>query len=294
MRSTRILSAVALFSLGVCGAACGSKDGDTDSDTNTGEDGTGGDGSTGGDTGGSTGGDTGDGTGSTDELARFSFFVTSLEAMRELSGSQNGFGGDLRFGEATGLEGADKICRTIAEKALPGAGQKVWRAFLSAAKASPTGGPVNAIDRIGEGPWYDRNGRLVAQNKAGLSSARPSGDAQIKNDLPNERGEPNHQGVDNHDVLTGSNKQGQFSGSGMGSTCNDWTSSVGSTGKPYCGHSWPRSATNPTNGGQWLSDHQVPGCAPGVNLSQTGPGDGTASVGGGGGYGGIYCFAINP
>ncbi len=29
------------------------------------------------------------------ESDRFSFFVTSLEAMRELSGSQDGFGGDL-------------------------------------------------------------------------------------------------------------------------------------------------------------------------------------------------------
>lgn len=285
MRSTRILSAVALFSLGVCGAACGSKASDTGSDTNTGEDGTGGD------TGDSTGGDTG---GSTGDVERFSFFVTSLEAMRQLSGSEKGFGGDLRFGEATGLEGADKICRTIAEMALPGAGQKVWRAFLSASKGGAGGGVVNAIDRIGEGPWYDRNGRLVAENKAGLLSARPASDAQIKNDLPNERGEPNHQGVDNHDVLTGSNKQGQYAGGSMSSTCNDWTSAVGSTGKPYCGHSWPRSASNPSNGGNWISDHQVPGCAPGVNLSQTGPGDGTASVGGGGGYGGIYCFALTP
>ena len=54
----------------------------------------------------------------------FSFFVTSLEAMRELSGSQDGFGGDLRYGEADGLTGADKICREIAESSLPGAGQK--------------------------------------------------------------------------------------------------------------------------------------------------------------------------
>ena len=28
----------------------------------------------------------------------FSFFYTSLDAMRRLSGSENGFGGDLRFG----------------------------------------------------------------------------------------------------------------------------------------------------------------------------------------------------
>ncbi|WP_239470666.1 hypothetical protein [Archangium violaceum] len=279
MRNTFVIPAVTLLALGVCATACGSDPIDTDQDQ--------GDGSTGGDTtdgGGTTGG-------SADET-KFSFFVTSIEAMRQLSGSSNGFGGDLRFGEATGLEGADKICRTIAEMGLPGSGQKVWRAFLSASTGGADGGTVHAIDRIGEGPWYDRNGRLVASNKAGLLSARPKGDAQIVNDLPNERGEPNHQGVDNHDTLTGSNKQGQYAGS-KSYTCNDWTSAVGSTGKPYIGHSWPRSASNPTNGGNWISDHQAPGCAAGVNLSQNGPGGGS-SVGGGGGYGGLYCFAINP
>jgi hypothetical protein len=97
---------------------------------------------------GGAGGSPGDaGTG-----ARFSFFVTSLAAMRELSGSQQGFGGDLRFGEATGLAGADKICRTIAEKAAPGAGQKTWRAFLSASAGGPGGGPVHAVERVARGP----------------------------------------------------------------------------------------------------------------------------------------------
>jgi hypothetical protein len=41
----------------------------------------------------------------------FSFFVTSIDAMRELSGNPNGFGGDLRFGQSDGLSGADEICR---------------------------------------------------------------------------------------------------------------------------------------------------------------------------------------
>ena len=67
-------------------------------------------------------------TGST--IALFSFFVTSLAAMQELSGSPDGFGGDLRFGETgpgAGLRGADKICRAIAEKSMPGAAAKQWR-----------------------------------------------------------------------------------------------------------------------------------------------------------------------
>src|SRR5690242_11683854 len=51
-------------------------------------------------------------------LDKFSFFVTSLAAMQALSGSQAGFGGDLRYGETgpgAGLRGADKICAAIAE-----------------------------------------------------------------------------------------------------------------------------------------------------------------------------------
>ncbi|WP_224366792.1 hypothetical protein [Hyalangium versicolor] len=262
---------VVLGIVGSCVAACGAENSGTDPET---------------------GGEGSDEV-STDPSS-FSFFVTSIEAMRQLSGSQNGFGGDLRFGEATGLAGADKICRTIAEMAVPGAGAKTWRAFLSASTGGSSGGPVHAIDRIGEGPWYDRTGRLVASNKAGLLSSRPQGNSQIMNDLPNERGEPNHQGVDNHDTLTGSTKQGQFVGGGMGNTCNDWTSSAGSTGRPMIGHSWPRSASNPSNGGNWMSDHQAPGCAPGVTLSNSGGGGSGSTVGGGGGYGGIYCFVAAP
>ena len=44
----------------------------------------------------------------------------------------------------------------------------------------------------------------------------------------------------------------------------------------------------------WISAHTVPGCAPGVQLEQVGGGQETVTVGGGGGYGGIYCFALTP
>jgi hypothetical protein len=214
--------------------------------------------------------------------------------MRELSGSQQGFGGDLRFGEATGLAGADKICRTIAEKAVPGAGQKTWRAFLSASAGGPGGGPVHAIERVGEGPWYDRMGRLFSMNRQGLlAGPRPQGDPAVVSDFPNELGVPNKQGTDNHDTLTGSDKQGRFAGASMAVTCNDWTSAVGATGRPMIGHAWPRNPGSLGNGGHWISDHSAPGCAPGVNIT-SGGGGGGATVGGGGGYGGIYCFALTP
>lgn len=214
----------------------------------------------------------------------FSFFVTSIEAMVELSGSQDGFGGD--FG---GLEGADEICQTIA--AGEGAGHKTWRAFLSATTGGEGGGPVHAIDRIGEGPWYDRNGRLVAMDKAGLLMDRPAGDGAVQQNLPNERGEPlNQNEADDHDVLTGSNAQGRLLSNNPADTCNDWTSASDSLGRPGLGHSWPAFS-----GMNWIQAHPAGGCAPGVMLVQMGPPNpDDRSVGGGGGYGAIYCFALEP
>jgi hypothetical protein len=224
---------------------------------------------------------------------RFSFFVASQVALTRLSGSANGFGGDLRYGTADGLTGADKICTEIAESVMVGSSVKGWRAFLSVT-AGPAGTPVNAIDRVGPGPWYDRLGRVVALTKAALANVRPQGaDAAIINDLPNETGTPNHvasgTAVDNHDTLTGSNAQGQIGSTTRANTCNDWTSAVGSTGQPQIGHSWPRTATSAMN---WIADHNAPGCAAGVNTgSQNGSG---SCVGCSGGYGGFYCFALTP
>jgi hypothetical protein len=267
-------------------------------------------------------------------VSRFSFFVTSITAMRELSGSPDGFGGDLRFGQADGLSGGDEICRQVAERSVPNNG-KVWRAFLSVTKG-PDGAPVHAIDRVGQGPWYDRVGRLVALNLDDLVQQRPRGaDPAIINDLPNEYGTPNHDpdgtgNVDNHDMLTGTDAKGRLYGTDWGATCHDWTSKVGSDGRPHCGHSWPRTGGGGGGGGfpgrdggrppiildggifpgeggiippgggfddlnNWMSALDEAGCAPGVNLIETGPPNpANPTVGSGGGYGGIYCFALTP
>jgi hypothetical protein len=231
-------------------------------------------------------------------LGHFSFFVTSLETMRRLSKSQNGFGGDLRYGQTDGLTGADKICTDTADFVAPGAGAKGWHAFLSVTQG-PGGGSVNAIDRIGAGPWYDRLGRLLAMNKAALLGQRPTGaDAIIINDLPNEYGVPNHRPdpampeVDNHHVLTGSDAMGRlYTGAGLDSTCKNWTSAAhDSTSRPRIGFSWPEDTRI-----NWISGQDEGGCGAGVNLIQTG-GSTTANpiVGSGGGYGSIYCFAMVP
>lgn len=235
-------------------------------------------------------------------LANFSFFVTSLAALQDLSNNPEGFGGDLRFGETgpgAGLRGADKICTTIAERSMPGSGVKQWRAFLSASNDG-NGNVVNAIDRIGNGPWYDRLGRVLAPSKADLMFIRPqNGDPAIQNDFPNEDGVPNHRPdltmgeVDNHDMLTGTNSQGGLYAANA--TCLDWTANTGalSEGKPRVGHSWPRGTTGGIN--SWMNSLTESGCAPGVSLIEMGPPNPNSNtVGSGGGYGGFYCFALTP
>lgn len=252
--------------------------------------------------GGSDGGDANPGNPNNPNLATFSFFVISVGAVRALSGSPDGFGGDLRYGESgdgAGLRGADKICREAAERAMTGAGAKTWRAFLSATSGGAGGGPVHARDRVGAGPWHDALGRLVASSLTQLLMDRP-GDANlaIRADLPNENGTPNHmdgapgctgaQCPNNHAILTGTGTDGMLYTTVMPateSTCNDWTSKE-PTGSPRCGHSWPRAGS----GTNWMSSSAVDGCAP-----CTGPGGaaGPHCVGITGGYGAFYCFAVN-
>jgi hypothetical protein len=235
-------------------------------------------------------------------LDKFSFFVTSLKSILELSGTKDGFGGDLRFGKTgpgAGLLGADSICQCIAEKSMPGSKAKKWRAFLSAV-SGPDGKQVNAIDRIGTGPWYDRRGRIVSNNIQELMEDRPAGaDLAIINDLPNEYGIPNHRPdpnrpvEDNHHMLTGSSTDGTLYSANA--TCDDWTSRT-TLDKPRCGLSWPRSGfTFPGMSGEnWISAFDAGGCNAGIDLDEkTLMGTGTY-VGSGGGYGGFYCFALHP
>ncbi len=263
-------------------------------------------------------------------LPKFSFFLTSLKALQELSGSENGFGGDLRFGktgQGAGILGADSICQCIAERSMPGSKAKIWRAFLSA-KKGPDGKQVNAIERIGNGPWYDRKGRLLANNTSELLNGRPkSAHNAIKNDLPNEDGVPNRypdplnpsKEVDNHLTVTGTGEDGKLfkktsTGGGWGDlsqncvedvTCNDWTSTTANS-SPRAGFAWPQQGYNPDGGGtgpgfgmgmgHWISGFCLAGCEAGIDLDfNTMAGKpGVKTIGSGGGYGGFYCFALNP
>jgi len=238
-----------------------------------------------------------------DQDPEFSFFVTSMAALWALSGDdindlEGGFGGN--FG---GLDGADAICQGIA--AATGNGERTWRAFLSATDDGE-GNPVHAIERIGDGPWSDANGRLVASGIEGLlADARPDGDEQTINDLPDECGVPLSALGDSHDVVTASGTDGMLFQDNLEATCNDWTTSDGSVGQSQgggpgggggplrCGHSFPRQSGGPggNNGQQWLSDHPLRGCGKGANLIQNGPGEGNC-IGCSGGYGALYCFSL--
>src|SRR6202040_2191283 len=83
--------------------------------------------------------------------ANTSFFVTS-------AGIGNG-------GNLGGLAGADNYCQTLAQAS--GVGAKTWHAYLStqAADGKPA---INARDRIGNGPWQNAKGVVIAKDVAEL------------------------------------------------------------------------------------------------------------------------------
>jgi len=167
-------------------------------------------------------------------------------------------------GDVGGLAGADKICQQLA-KGIPGGANRMWRAYLSTTGA----GAVSARDRIGNGPWYNVKGVLIAQNVAELHSDK----ANINNDTAlDEMGRTiNAQGAPNrHDILTGSTTDGRPTEM----TCQNWTSS--GPGTAMLGHH-DRLARG-TPGSPWNSAHASQGCSA-PNLVATG------------GTGLLYCFA---
>ena len=79
-----------------------------------------------------------------DEPPEMGFFVTSVTI---------GDGGNLG-----GLAGADAHCQSLATAA--GAGNRTWAAYLSTQGV----GAVNARDRIGQGPWANAAGAIIAND----------------------------------------------------------------------------------------------------------------------------------
>src|SRR5262245_56637195 len=87
-------------------------------------------------------------TGPTQNDTTISFFVTSAKSTT---------------GNLGGLRGADSLCQNLARAA--GEGNKTWRAYLSVERDADNGNrPTDARSRIGNGPWFNAKGALVANN----------------------------------------------------------------------------------------------------------------------------------
>jgi hypothetical protein len=205
-----------------------------------------------------------------------SFFITSAGP---------GNGGDLG-----GLAGADAHCQRLA--AAAGAGNRTWRAYLSATGAN--GQAIHARDRIGAGPWFNAHGVQVAASVDDLHSAN---NQLSKANSISETGAPiNGRGdtPNRHDIMTGSTEDGRLAppvapplpptappgtpapAAPPNLTCNNWTSS--SVSRTMVGHhDRVGGGVNPTS---WNAAHQTRSCSQ-ADLIATG------------GNGLFYCFAAD-
>ena len=200
-----------------------------------------------------------------------SFFVTSAGP---------GDGGNLG-----GLAGADAHCQAPASAV--GRGDATWQAYLSQTPSvtgpRPTGAAqVHARDRIGQGPWYNAKGVVIAWDLEGLHQDRnnirkPTALDENGNEVPGAGDLPNE-----HDILTGSDSTGRLvPGNSAYTTCNNWTSNSG--GGAIVGHHDRLGGDNAS----WNSVHTGPGCSQEELASSAVPGNP------GGGAGRFYCFAAD-
>lgn len=185
------------------------------------------------------------------------FFITSVGM---------GKGGDLG-----GLEGADAYCKALATAV--GAGDRDWRAYLSTEAPDKRG--VSARTRIGNGPWYNAKGVLIAENLTDLHLYNKTITIETALD---EKGEPvkgRYDKPNEHDILTGTQDDGTaYFPDEDDHTCNNWTSS--DAGSAQVGHHDRHGGGNTS----WTSAHPSRGCSLEA-LRQTG------------GAGLLYCFAAD-
>ena len=192
------------------------------------------------------------------DAASMSFFVTS-----------QGSGDGANLG---GLEGADAHCATLAKAA--GSEKTNWKAYLSTTAPGGEAG-VNARDRIGNGPWQNVNGDVIANSVDELHSdkANLTKDTALteKGEKVNGRGDkPNE-----HDILTGSDPMGMYSTAGGDTTCKNWTSN--SEGSAIVGHHDRMGLKETRHMMSWNSAHGSAGCTQ----------EGLVKTGGAGKF---YCF----
>jgi len=186
-----------------------------------------------------------------------SFFVTSVGV---------GNGGDLG-----GLEGADAHCQKLADAV--GAGNRTWRAYLSTEEEGKRG--TSARSRIGQGPWYNAHGILIATNLTDLHLYNDTITYETAIDENGNRIKGRADDTNEHDILTGTMEDGTaYFPDDQDHTCNNWTSS--DEGSAQVGHHDRHGGGNLS----WNSAHPSRGCsAEGLRTT------------GGNGY--FYCFAAD-
>jgi len=191
----------------------------------------------------------------------FSFFISSTGGP---------LGGDFRktAADTDGLAGADDFCRAKAIAAVPASASKTWHAYLSTAT-------VNARDRIGTGPWFNKNGVMIATDVANLHDAAANN--VNKTTAIDENGATVNGAGDNpntHDIVTGSLANGMAAPT----HCNNWTSSAATGVTANVGHhDRMGGGTAPTS---WNAAHASGGCSAQAFINT-------------GGRGSIFCFAAN-
>ena len=192
-----------------------------------------------------------------DESPEMGFFVTSV-----------GIGDGANLG---GLAGADAHCNALATAA---GSSRTWAAYLSTQGSSA----VNARDRIGDGPWANANGLIMATSVENLHYDNSNLNWTTSLD---ENGNQFASRIETpefseHDILTGSQIDGTAYPTGQDQTCDNWTSN--SEGSARVGHADRWSFLTP--GSPWNSSHGTPGCSQEELVSV-------------GGAGLLYCFATD-
>ncbi|MEP6678383.1 MAG: hypothetical protein ABJB78_03730 [Betaproteobacteria bacterium] len=190
------------------------------------------------------------------QAADMTFFVTST-----------GSGKGADFG---GLAGADKLCQTLAAAAGAGGG-KTWQAYLS----TQGSGAINAKDRIGNGPWQNAKGVVVAKSNAelhGTNNLTKQTALTEKGEVVNGRGDTPNQ----HDILTGTQPDGTAFAGADDKTCGNWTKS--GEGVAVVGHADRTGLDTSPPALSWNSSHPSSGCSDPALVST-------------GGSGRLYCFA---
>jgi hypothetical protein len=190
---------------------------------------------------------------------QMSFFITSANP---------GKGADLG-----GLAGADNYCQSLATTA--GAGDRTWRAYLSTQATAETPA-VNARDRIGNGPWQNAKGVVIANN---LEELHGSNNISKQTALTEKGGIVSGRGdkVNTHDILTGSAPDGRAIATSSDVTCGNWTKG-GDDGAAMLGHHDRMGTRDDDAAKSWNSSHLSRGCSLKA-LATTGSG------------GLLYCFA---